>query len=231
MKVEKAQEPGGASTLPTRERILYEASNLFARQGYHGTTTREIAAAVGIRQPSLFYHFASKPAIVEALLDSDLDRAVPFVEALASDGAPAPVRLYRYLRRDVTHLTSSPYNLSGVYTEEVMGDPEFEPWARRRAGIHAAVEQIVRDGIASGAFVPVAPDLVRESIAGILVRTLTIYSGGRRRIPADLGDEIASFVLRALLVDPATLGDVRMDARRDDDLRDTSTTHGTQSAV
>lgn len=199
----------GASALPTRERILYEASNLFARQGYHGTTTREIAAAVGIRQPSLFYHFASKPAIVQALLDSDLDRAVPFVEALASDESPAPVRLYRYLRRDVAHLTSSPYNLTGVYTEEVMGDPEFEPWARRRAGLHGGVERIVRDGIAEGAFVSVSPELVRESIAGILVRTLTIYSGGRHRVPADLGDEIASLVLRALLVDPSMLDDLR----------------------
>ncbi|MGZ6544996.1 MAG: TetR/AcrR family transcriptional regulator [Actinomycetota bacterium] len=210
--IEKGRETGGARGLPTRERILYEASNLFARQGYHGTTTREIAAAVGIRQPSLFYHFASKPAIVQALLDSDLDRAVPFVETLANDEAPAPVRLYRYLRRDVAHLTSSPYNLTGVYTEEVMGDPEFEPWARRRTEIHDAVERIVHDGIAAGAFVAVAPELVRESIAGILVRTLTIYSGGRRWVPTDLGDQIASLVLRGLLVDPSLLADVRKEA-------------------
>jgi AcrR family transcriptional regulator len=200
---------GGSEELPTRERILFEASNLFARQGYHGTTTREIAAAVGIRQPSLFHHFPSKPAIVRALLDSDLGSAVQFVEALASADAPAPLRLYRYLRHDVTHLTSSPYNLTGVYVEEVMGDLEFAPSARKRATLHAAVERIVRDGIDEGAFVSVPPELVRESIAGILVRTLTIYSGGRGRVPDDLGDEIASFVLRALLVDPSTLSDVR----------------------
>jgi AcrR family transcriptional regulator len=206
--------PGGSAGSPTRERILYEASNLFARQGYHGTTTREIAAAVGIRQPSLFHHFPSKPAIVRALLDSDLDSAVQFVEALANDEAPAPVRLYRYLRRDVTHLTSSPYNLTGVYTEEVMGDPAFEPWARKRATVHAAVERIVREGIAAGAFVSMPSELIRESVAGILVRTLTTYSGRRGRVPDDLGDEIASFVLRALLVDPSTLSSVRGDGAR-----------------
>lgn len=212
----RASESGSSrkksKELPTRARILYEASNLFARQGYHGTTTREIAAAVGIRQPSLFYHFPSKPAIVQALLDSDLETAVQFVEMVAGSGAPAPVRLYRYLRRDVAHLTASPYNLTGVYTEEVMGDPEFEPWARKRALLHGAVERIVRDGIRGGAFVAVPTELVRESIAGILVRTLTVYSGGRRRVPHDLGDEIASFVLRALLADPTTLDDVRGDA-------------------
>ena len=212
---ERTSSRSGSQGLPTRERILYEASNLFARQGYHGTTTREIAAAVGIRQPSLFYHFPSKPAIVQALLDSDLGTAVQFVEVPAGAGAAAPARLYRYLRRDVAHLTSSPYNLTGVYAEEVMGDPEFEPWARKRAVLHGAVERIVRDGIREGAFVAVPSELVRESIAGILVRTLTIYSGGRRRVPDNLGDEIASFVLRALLVDPRTLDDIRGDAIED----------------
>jgi hypothetical protein len=58
------------------------------------------------------------------------------------------------------------------------------------------------------------PELVRESVAGILVRTLTTYSGGRGRVPDDLGDEIASFVLRALLVDPSTLSSVRGDGAR-----------------
>ena len=74
----------------------------------------------------------------------------------------------------------------------------------------------VLQGIAAGAFVAVSPELVRESIAGILVRTLTIYSGGRRRVPTDLGDQIASLVLRGLLVDPSLLADVRKEAIRAD---------------
>ena len=195
----------------TRERILYEASNLFAALGYHATTTREIARAVGIRQPSLFHHFASKPEIMQALLTYDLD-AFSFVEALAAEEGPAAVRLYRYLRDDVALVSRSPYNLSGLYTDEVMGDPDFALWARRSDQLHAAVEQIARDGIDSGEFVPMDPVLVREAIAGILLRTLMTYSGGRPQPAAALGDEIASFVLRAILADPSTLGEVRQTA-------------------
>ena len=195
----------------TRERILYEASNLFAALGYHATTTREIARAVGIRQPSLFHHFASKPEIMQALLTYDLD-AFSFVEALAAEEGPAAVRLYRYLRDDVALVSRSPYNLSGLYTDEVMGDPDFALWARRSDQLHAAVEQIARDGIDSGEFVPRDPVLVREAIAGILLRTLMTYSGGRPQPAAALGDEIASFVLRAILADPSTLGEVRQAA-------------------
>ena len=56
----------------TRERILVEASRLLAIRGYHGTTTREIARAVGISQPSLFFHFPSKGAIANELYRLDL---------------------------------------------------------------------------------------------------------------------------------------------------------------
>jgi AcrR family transcriptional regulator len=204
---------GEREPVPTRERILSEASNLFARQGYHGTSTREIAAAVGVRQPSLFYHFASKGAIVQALLASDLDDALPSVLALARERGPASTRLYRYLQRDVAHLAGSPYNLSGVYTEEVMGDPEFASWARKRERLHGAVERIVMDGIASGEFVRVPSRLIREAIAGILVRTLMLYSG-RPGAPAVLHDEIAGFVLRGLLTDPDRLDEISRAAER-----------------
>jgi AcrR family transcriptional regulator len=202
-----AHADGGPDS--TRNRIMYQASNLFARRGYHATTTRLIAAAVGVRQPSLFYHFSSKQAILQALLDSDLDEALPFVEAIARQPQPAAVRLYRYLRHDVSHLTDAPFNLSGIYTEEVMEDPAFAPWARKRARLHSAVERIVREGIRSGEFVEMDSALVREAIAGILVRTLTLYSGGRRGAGPDLGDEIASLILRGLLRDPSVLEGLR----------------------
>jgi AcrR family transcriptional regulator len=192
----------------TRERILYHASNLFAAMGYHATTTREIARAVGIRQPSLFHHFASKREIMRALLSYDLDE-FSFVEALAAEDGSAAARLYRYLREDIVLVSRSPYNLSGLYTDEVMGDPDFAPWAKRSDQLHAAVERIVRAGIASGEFVPMDPALVREAIAGILLRTLMTYSGGRPQPAAGIGDEVASFVLRAVLADPSGLAEIR----------------------
>jgi AcrR family transcriptional regulator len=197
-----------ATAASTRERILYEASQLFARRGFHATTTREIAKAVGIRQPSLFHHFASKDAILQALLASDLDVALPAVRRLARGRGPAGPRLYRYVRDDVEHLARAPYNLAGLYTEEVIGSDAFVAWARKRAALHASVERIVCDGMRSGEFVSMPSALVREAIAGILVRTLTLYSGGRHSSAA-LGDDVAAFVLRGLLTDPGALGEIR----------------------
>ena len=199
------------AALPTRERILYEAANLFGRQGYHGTTTREIASAVGIRQPSLFHHFASKGAVIEALLEWDLGVALPRVHEIARQAESPAVRLYRYMRADVTHLATAPYNLSGVYTEEVIGSPEFALWARRRNELHDIVEGIVREGMESGTFVRMDPNMVRQAIGGILVRVITIHSGGRGTADA-LADEVARLLVRGLLVDPDRLDDVARQA-------------------
>ena len=48
---------------PRREEILTAALKLFAEHGVHTVTTRQIAAAVGISQPSLYSFFPNKQAL------------------------------------------------------------------------------------------------------------------------------------------------------------------------
>src|ERR1700741_3783565 len=43
-----------------RRQIIAAASELFARNGFEGTSIREIAAASGVLSGSLYYHFPSK---------------------------------------------------------------------------------------------------------------------------------------------------------------------------
>ena len=48
----------------TRTKILQAALQLFARQGYDGTTTRDLAAKAGVAEGTLFRHFPNKKAIL-----------------------------------------------------------------------------------------------------------------------------------------------------------------------
>ena len=48
----------------TEARILKAAERLFARRGYGGTTTRDLAQAAGVAEGTLFRHFDSKKAIL-----------------------------------------------------------------------------------------------------------------------------------------------------------------------
>ncbi|RAK11738.1 TetR family transcriptional regulator [Halanaerobium saccharolyticum] len=53
----------------TREKILNEALELFAENGYHGTSMREIAKAVGIKGSSIYNHFSGKEEIFSDLFN------------------------------------------------------------------------------------------------------------------------------------------------------------------
>jgi len=48
----------------TRTKILQASLQLFARQGYDGTTTRDLAKLAGVAEGTLFRHFANKKAIL-----------------------------------------------------------------------------------------------------------------------------------------------------------------------
>jgi len=58
--------------MDVRAQILTQATRLFAEQGYDGTSVQQIADAVGIRKPSLLYHFKSKDELREEVLSEML---------------------------------------------------------------------------------------------------------------------------------------------------------------
>lgn len=56
----------------TIEKIIDAAEALFAEKSYEATTLREIAKAVGIKEPSIYAHFSNKEAIYNAVIDRAL---------------------------------------------------------------------------------------------------------------------------------------------------------------
>ncbi len=68
------QRPKAPVRHSVRDSLLIAATRLFARQGFGATSIQQIADAVGIRKPSLLYHFPSKEALRVAVLDAMLSR-------------------------------------------------------------------------------------------------------------------------------------------------------------
>ena len=57
----------------TRTKIVSSAKTLFIRQGFKGTSTRQISEAAGISEMTLFRHFQSKDEIFNAVLQPVVD--------------------------------------------------------------------------------------------------------------------------------------------------------------
>src|SRR5215469_17039595 len=75
-----------------RRTIVNAAVPLFARKGFAGTTTRELAAAAGVSEALLFRHFPSKQSLY---------REIPALERLAvlPPSTETAVRIVRFMVR------------------------------------------------------------------------------------------------------------------------------------
>jgi AcrR family transcriptional regulator len=59
-----------------RQELVRAAARLFRHQGFAATTTRDIAAAAGMRAGSPFYHFESKAALLFAVVEQGMRGAL-----------------------------------------------------------------------------------------------------------------------------------------------------------
>ncbi len=205
----------GVSTTawPTRELILLEASRLFAVRGYRGTSTHDIAAAVGVRQPSLYKHFASKHEIAEELLRRDLTAGIEALERLAADGGGPAVELYRYLQWEVRYVRGTPFDLRSLYLDEILDLPEFEQGRAMNARYSALLQSIIERGVESGEFLDVDVSFACRVVDTIVLETIRGAADHSATHAADEPDLAAGFVLRGLLRAPSRLTRVRATAR------------------
>jgi AcrR family transcriptional regulator len=69
----------------TRQAILDAALDLFAEKGYFGTSLRDIAAVVGIRESAFYNYFRGKDAIFEALIEAAQEYKVEKLSGLLEE--------------------------------------------------------------------------------------------------------------------------------------------------
>jgi TetR/AcrR family transcriptional regulator len=70
---------GGEQTV--RQQLLAAARGLFAQQGYHAISTRQVAEAAKVNPAMIHYYFGSKEGLYEAML---ADTFAPLVERLSA---------------------------------------------------------------------------------------------------------------------------------------------------
>lgn len=130
--------PASDAKVAPREEILDAAAELFVATGLAATTTRQIAARVGIRQASLYYYFAGKDEILLELLTQSVRPSLQVAAELERRCGDDPAAgLYALALIDVQTLTRAPHNIATLYLmPEVQGE-EFESFRAERSQLQA----------------------------------------------------------------------------------------------
>lgn len=168
-----------------RRRIIESAATLFSRRGFRGTTTREVAQAVGVSEATVFKHFATKEDLYTAIIEAKaqtrqvLDVVSPLAEA-RDDAA-----LLRALAREMILRTQADPTLMrllffSALEEHALADLFFQ---RRVQALDDFLGRYIADRVAAGAFRAVDPTLAAWNFIGMVIQHLLLQELFRQKAP------------------------------------------------
>lgn len=177
-----------------RVQILREAARCFGTRGFRGTTTRDVAAAVGITEAALYRHFPSKEAIYAAILDART--AVPPVVSTLEPHAVArdDRRVFTQLALAiVASVESDPSFLRLLLYSALEGHEMARPfYETRMRRLREFLSRYIANRTREGAFRAVDPVLAARAFVGMVADHLiarTVF--GQRDPQAESAERIA----------------------------------------
>lgn len=174
----------------TLERVIHGAAELFARQGYESTSTRNLATLLGIEKATLYYHLEGKEDLLYAICKASIEQLTADVNA-AVEGIEDPLQklevwiqahLINLLHNQTQHATAlaEARALSGERLAEIVG---------MRKTYQKRVRSLIEAGQRSGHLrTDVPAKYLGLILEGLLDRTVVWYQKGDALNPAEFAD-------------------------------------------
>lgn len=184
-----------------RDAIRSHAIQLFGKQGYTGTSMRDIAGAVGVLPGSLYAHISSKEALLIDIVDEGIAR---FLEQVAphvsASGAPVD-RLRAMIVAHVEVVADQPERSLVVFHQwRFLGAENLPRAIDRRREYERCFVEVVEQGVADGSLdANLNPRIAVLTILGALNWTPEWLSPDGRLSPAEVGDLMAGTLLGGIV--------------------------------
>jgi AcrR family transcriptional regulator len=181
--------------------IMNVAMHLFGKQGFNGTSMRDIANAVGLLPGSLYAHIESKEALLLEIVADGIGRFLAAVEPhVASSGNPLD-RLRKMIIAHVEVVADNPERSQVVFHQWRFLSPEYLPEAiERRKRYETCFVEVIEEGVKMGL---IRSDLNHRiavlSILGAVNWTPEWFSPNGRLSAAEVGDLMANTLLGGIL--------------------------------
>jgi AcrR family transcriptional regulator len=133
--------------------VIDAAAKVFARRGYHGASTQDIADVLGIRQASLYYYFESKEAALETVCANGVEDYAVRAQRVLKGNETSSQKVAQLVFH---HLAPMAERLD--YTVVFLRERRFlPPPARKRIRAieqryERIIQRIIDQGVASGEF-------------------------------------------------------------------------------
>jgi AcrR family transcriptional regulator len=168
-----------------REQILRVATHLFARQGYQGTTTKEIARKAGVTEALIFRHFPSKDDLYWAVIQGKIKIAGPgehLREELNATGTD--IEIFSSLAAQILDRRAHDQSLSRLLLYSALENHRLSHRFFRTyvADYYQVLSDYIRRRIQDGAFRPVDPLLAARGFLGMVIYHSWVQElfGGKR---------------------------------------------------
>lgn len=157
---------------PRTTKILDAAAQLFARQGYHATTTREIAELAAVSENTLFRHFKDKEDIFCSALRSSASslrqRWQLLRELKAGESIDFALREFLNELADTANHRPETFRLFAVAILELQG--KVENLCRDLVSqLLSEITQYLAMGVTRGEVLDVDPELLAASLMSMIL--------------------------------------------------------------
>lgn len=186
--------------MSARDRVLDAAVDLFATQGYDGTSVTQVIERAGVTKGGFYHHFPSKDALLYEIYGALISAQLERMDAILARRLP-PAETLRALILDLVESTAASAQRAVVFSREShrLGGEQTARYRAARRRYHEAVRRLVRTGQSAGLFAKVASaDTITFTIFGMINELPVWYRPSGRMKPAQLGAELADFVLNGL---------------------------------
>ncbi|RJK94318.1 TetR/AcrR family transcriptional regulator [Vallicoccus soli] len=176
----EAARPLRADARRNRERLLRVAVRALSQPG-RDVPLEDIAREAGVGIGTLYRHFPTREALVEAAYRDEVERLAAAAGELLAEHPP-DVALRHWMDRFVDYMTTK-RGMADALRAVVAGGGD--PYAVSRERLHAAVEQILGAAAAAGALrADVGPEDVLKAVSGVSLVTGDPASPGAPGSPA-----------------------------------------------
>ncbi len=200
LRPNKAILPPGGLAEGTRRRILEVGLRLFAARGFHGTSVRDLAAALELQPSALYAHFPSKEHLLAELVLLGYQAQQEIVRTRMREAGDHPVAQIRALVRSNAWMHATYPQLAVIANEEAHSLPAelLEPvLAVRGESVSMLIELIMR-GIAAKLFFPPDPFTTAAALGAMAMRIPYWFEATNEQAIESLMDNQAELALRML---------------------------------